>query len=442
MLRLREYGADLAFAPPPVFLPSPDVTKFVGGAPSERTFLFITAPFGPFSKQLAQTLRKAGARCKRILLNGGDVAEWGLAEAIAYRGGAAGWKSWIKRRLVSEGVTDLVTHGDGHAYAAAAIAVAHELDLNVHVFEQGYFRPHWVTLERDGVNARSNLPRTAEHYRDLVTGLNAPPPVPVGRITPAAVRHIVGYQVLAYLAWPFFHRYRNPYPYPAFLQALGHVRRYLSQKIGRRRHSRALADVFDGSPVFLALLQRPGDSQLTRHSRFEQSGEFVRHVVSSFAQHAAAGARLLFKSHPLDHGLEPHGRAIRLAAEAAGVADRVFFADDGHFPSLIGKAHAVLSVNSTGGLSAVEAGLPTIVLGEAIYDIPGLTHQGGLETFWRAAQKPDSALYRAYRAAAMASCQINGAFSTAHGIGLILPEAARRLLSAHRINREEFAEAR
>ena len=38
-----------------------------------------------------------------------------------------------------------------------AIAVAQEVGLTVHVFEEGYLRPSWITYERGGSNGHSRL---------------------------------------------------------------------------------------------------------------------------------------------------------------------------------------------------------------------------------------------------------------------------------------------
>jgi capsular polysaccharide export protein len=423
MFKLREPGEDPAYVSPEASdLPTKAVAR-------QRRFLLVTAPFGRFSRALAQALRAQGASCRRVLLNGGDVWDWGLANSVIYRGPRDGWSAWLAEQLTTGGFTDLVTHGDSQSYAVDAIAVGKAMGLNIHVFEEGYFRPHWVTLERNGVNARSALPRDPAYYRAINPAPGIPPIAPVGRVTPPAVRSIFTYHIWSYLGRPLLPHYRSPYPYPAALQFFGHVGRYLRQRFLRAARLRRIEAVFDGGPVFMALLQRPGDSQLTRHSSFTSTRAFIEAVVDSFARHAPAGTRLLFKTHPLDHGLEPHGRHVREAAARAGVSGRVLFADDGHFPTMIARTHAVLTVNSTGGLSALEAGLPTITLGEAVYDMAGLTHQGGLDSFWSNPQAPDRALYEAYAATVMSACQINGAFSTADGIARVAPEAARRMLA-------------
>jgi capsular polysaccharide export protein len=76
----------------------------------------------------------------------------------------------------------------------------------------------------------------------------------------------------------------------------------------------------------------------------------------------------------------------------------------------------------------VEFGRPTVVLGRALYDMPGLTHQRGLDSFWQDPDRPDEALYVAFRNVLMAATQLNGAYATRRGRALALSEAARRLL--------------
>jgi len=397
----------------------------------ERVFVFVTAPFGPFSLHLADELRARGARCTRVIANGGDLLDWGLRNAAIYRGGPAGWPKWIADYFHRQGATDLIIHGAAYSHALQAAAEARRQGMKVHVFEEGYFRPHWVTLERDGVNCSSSLPKDAETYRKAAAHARMAPFVPAGKITPAGVKRLIAFHTSYILASPFFPRFPLPYRYSILRQMNGHIGRYLAQIFTKRRTARTVEAILnDPRPLFLALLQRPGDSQLTNDADFAETRDFVGHVVKSFAAHAPADARLCFKAHPLDQGIEPHGRSVREAAEAAGISDRVTFVDGGHFPTMVRAAAGVISVNSTGGLSAIEAGRPTIALGHAVYALPGLTHQAGLDRFWIEPEAPDAALLVAFRAVVMAQTQINGDFSTPSGIALVAPEAARRMMAA------------
>ena len=395
-----------------------------------RHFLIISAPFGPFARELAGYLESHGAVCSRVVVNAGDALDWGRRKSAAYFGDDRGWCDWLQNLIEREGVTDLVTYGDSSPYSVQALVLGQSLNLQLHVFEQGYFRPDWVTLERGGVNANSRLPRDPDWYRRNAASITAAEAVRVGRTTPAMVARILGYHAAMYAGLPFFRRFRAPYHYSAIRQALGHCWRYAEQRLAsgsQRRRQQALIE--SRRPLYLVLLQRPGDSQLWRHSDFECTETFLEKVVTSFAAHAPDEAMLLVRPHPLDHGLDDHEGVLAKLAEREGVAGRVHFVDHGKLHEILPVMSGAVCVNSTAGLAAVEFGRPTVVLGRALYDMPGLTHQGGLDTFWHNPELPDAALYHAFRNVIMAATQINGAYATKRGRALAVPEAGRRLLN-------------
>jgi capsular polysaccharide export protein len=121
---------------------------------------------------------------------------------------------------------------------------------------------------------------------------------------------------------------------------------------------------------------------------------------------------------------------VTAAAAAHGVGDRVFFTDMGDLYAMLPTGAGAVTANSTAGLSAIERGVPTMVLGNAIYDMPGLTHQGGLHTFWTEPQAPEPALCDAFRRVVIRRTQISGAYAIKQGIDRAVPEVTRRLLAA------------
>ncbi|HWF01152.1 MAG TPA: capsular biosynthesis protein [Caulobacteraceae bacterium] len=392
-----------------------------------RHFLFVTAPFGPFARELAAGLRDGGVRCSRLLLSGGDLGDWGPAHAIGYFGGRRGFAPWLARALRDHEVTDVIVHGDGSFYSGVGLAAAEAAGARRHVFEEGYFRPDWITLERNGVNRNSSLPRDPIAYLAAAPGLPERRATPLGRVTPPAVWRIIAHHLWLYLLWPLFPGYRPPYSTGVLRQAVGHTRRYLRQRLARGTSPRP--PTVEG-PAFLVLLQRPGDSQLAGHAGAEGLAPFIAHVIASFGRCAPPETRLIFKAHPLDPGLEDHAASIVRAARAHGAEGRVGYVDEGRLCDLLHSATGVITVNSTGGLAALEAGRPTLALGPAIYDLPGLTAQDGLDAFWRAAEAPEPALFAAFRRVVMATTQINGAFAQPLGRRLAVREAARRLLAS------------
>ena len=395
-----------------------------------RHFLFVCGPFGAFTRTLGRSLRGEGARCSRVILNGGDVFDWGVFHASPYFGPREGFGDWFAALTERSHVTDVVIYGDSHPYCVEAARVGARRSLTVHVLEQGYFRPFWITLERGGVNGNSSLPRDPRAYLEEARGIPAPAEEWLPPLTPPAAWNLALYHAVLWLATPAFAQFQLPYQYSLPRQALGHARRYLAQRLFRGRRRRWLASALNAEgELFLGILQRPGDSQLRVHSPFPSTAEFVTRVVESFSRHAPASARLLFKSHLLDHGIEPHARSVATAAAAHGVVGRVLFTDSGDLHAMLPKATGVITVNSTAGLSAVGRGLPTVALGQAVYDMPGLTHQGGLDSFWAAPQAPEPSLYDAFRRVVVGRTQISGAYAVREGVERAVPEVTRRLLS-------------
>ena len=163
---------------------------------------------------------------------------------------------------------------------------------------------------------------------------------------------------------------------------------------------------------FLVPLQTCGDAQIKVHSRFRSIPRFIEHVLYSFARSAPADAALVIKHHPLDRGYTDYSILIARLAKRLGLESRCHYIHDQHLPTLLRKAEGVVVVNSTVGLSAVGEGVPVKVCGEAIYDMSGLTFQGGLDGFWEgaAAFRADGELWNAFRTYLISRTQINGSF--------------------------------
>ena len=133
-------------------------TNGEGISASGRRFLFLQGPHGPFFHRLGAMLRAAGAEVWRVGFNRGDRAFWSdRASYIPYRGRPEDWPATFRSLIAGRDITDIVLYGDTRPIHAQAVAIAREAGLTVHVFEEGYLRPYWVTYERGGSNGHSRL---------------------------------------------------------------------------------------------------------------------------------------------------------------------------------------------------------------------------------------------------------------------------------------------
>lgn len=382
-------------------------------------------------------MRAAGHVARRVNFNAGDALYWGLGEAVSWRGRSADLRAFYQQQFDTWSVTDIVLFGDCRPVHRPAIEQARRQGVRVHVFEEGYFRPHCVTLERDGVNDRSPVAALLRepHWPD------APEPRPMTRFPAPFWRravHDVIYHLAGLanpLAYPF---YRTHAPCAAPIEYAGYIRRLPTLRWHRQRDDAHLKTLLRERRRFYVLpLQMEGDAQIREHSPFADMREVMTRVMRSFARCAPADAVLVVKNHPLDPGLARHGRTARALAHQHGIASRVVYMETGQLPRLLRRAAGVVTVNSTVGTLALEAGLPLMVLGKALYKLPRLAHGGELDTFWMHGARPDTQRFEHFRRLLLARATINGGLYSPQGIALAVRTSLPRLLEGVIIPRSE-----
>lgn len=87
-------------------------------------------------------------------------------------------------------------------------------------------------------------------------------------------------------------------------------------------------------------------------------------------------------------------------------------------------------MNSTVGIWGLRVPLPVIALGQAVFDIEGLTFQHGLDRFWTEARTPDSEAVADFVAALANTIQLRGVYYRRPGLDAAVQAAARRLDAA------------
>lgn len=398
-----------------------------------RNFLFLQGPATPFFSRLARRLAAGGHTVHRIHLNAGDVLYWNGLPAWHYRGDTEKLRDFVDEKYRRHGITDQILFGDRRPVHRPAVAHGDACGVRTHVFEEGYFRPWWVTLEREGVNGHSLLPRDPAWFWE--TGARLPePPAPVAFASPFYKRAV--YDLLYHLAGALnpvlFPHYRTHAGVTAPLEYAGYLRRFACLRLIRaRERRRALEIAASGAPYFVLPLQLNTDAQIRDHSRFAHMGEVIEYVLDSFARHAPFGSKLVIKNHPLDPGLMNYEKLIRAYAREFALGGRIEYLEDGDLTALVKGARGVVTVNSTVGIVALEQGRPTLTLSDPIYNLPGLTSQVPLDVFWREAAPPDAELFRRFRRCVMHATQINGGFYCATGIALAVQNSLQ-VLTAER----------
>jgi len=324
----------------------------------------------------------------------------------------------------------VILFGDCRPYHRVAVDLARARGIAVHVFEEGYFRPDWITLERDGTNGHSRLPRGAEAYLSEAAGLPAEEPaaLPVSGGIARRVRWEMLNQIATMAMAPLYPHYKRHRSHHPLSEMCGWLKRLAKRPFERRYAERLSRYLETARPAYYLLpLQLETDYQIRRHSRFKSMAHVMQTVLESFARAAPADSHLLVKLHPLDNGIANFRKQANRIARRLKLGRRVMVMDGGHLPTLLSRSEGVVVVNSTTGLSALHHGRPVTVLGSAIFDLEGLTWKGALDGFWRDATPPDPELFNAFRKVVLTRAQVNGAFFTEAGLTLAIDGALDRM---------------
>jgi capsular polysaccharide export protein len=387
--------------------------------PAHRRFLFLQGPHGPWFHQLGGLLRQAGAQVWRVGFNLGDRVFWPGPGYIAFDAGQDQWPASCAALIDRHGITDLVLYGDTRPIHAQAVKVAQARGLTVHVFEEGYLRPYWVTYERGGSNGNSRLmDLTVPQMQAAVERID--PDLPDTPATWGDMRQHMFWGALYHGCVALgFRSYRNFRPHRALgvgQEFLLYLRRFLSLPFHRIERRIATLRIRQGGfPYHLAILQLEHDASFRDHSPFASMTEFLALVIDGFAKGAPPHHHLVFKAHPLEDGRVPLWSTIRRLAAKQGLTGRVHFVRGGKLAELLNDARSAVTVNSTAGQQALWRGLPLRSFGAAVYAKPEFVSAQPLETFFAAPDRPDSRAYRNYRHFLLETSQVVGGFYSSRG---------------------------
>ena len=400
---------------------------------TSRTFLFLQGPHGPWFHRLGRMLRAAGARVWRVGFNLGDRVAWPGPGYLPFKAAHDQWPSTCAELMTQYGITDLVLYGDTRPIHAEAIRIARARGITVHVFEEGYLRPYWVTYERGGSNGHSRLmDLTVPDMQGALAKVDLDlPEVPATwgdmreHMFWGALYH--GCVALGFRAYANFSPHRTLTVGQEFQL---YLKRFLLMPLHRLERRLATRRIRRGGfPYHLAILQLEHDASFRDHSPFASMTDFLALVIDGFAKGAPQHHHLVFKAHPLEDGRVPLLPEIRRLAALHGVRDRVHFVRGGKLAQLLNDARSAVTVNSTAGQQALWRGLPLRTFGTAVYAKPEFVSSQPLEAFFAAPDRPDTRAYRDYRHFLLETSQLVGGFYSSRGRRALLRQVVDLMLS-------------
>lgn len=383
---------------------------------SSSRILLLQGPVGSFFTVFAHWLKEHGKTVFKCNLNAGDAYFYPASEGnvFSFQGKLEHFQVELLEFCTQNQIDNIVCFGDCRKYHKIAKAVTVQLNIVFWAFEEGYFRPDYVSFEKDGVNAFSSVPRSAEFFLERAEqSSNICPPKRLAKGFIPMAKRATYYYITANLGAKHYPYYQNHKQFKLsyyiklwFVSALRRLHYAIYDSGFAKRVNKG-----DFGTFFILPLQVYDDSQVQEHSDYESVGAFLREVLASFAHHAPPDVNLIVKHHPMDRGFIDYGDVIDAFCEKyPSLKKRIFYVHDVPMPVFLRYGKGMVTLNSTSGISALLHNMPVKVLGRAHYDFVGLTDQGSLDTFWHNPQPPNPDVFEAYRQYHLTTTQLNGSF--------------------------------
>ncbi len=375
---------------------------------THRHVLLLQGKMGGFFTRFSTFLQTQDIEVSKINFNAGDAFFYRHPAAYEYTGTLAQFSSWLQTFIVEHNIDAIVCFGDCRPHHTQAARLSETLGISFFVFEEGYLRPDYITLQEHGINGYSRL-----NIADIkaLKKANDKPLYTHNRFYRLSIAAIV-YYIIARLyksRYPHYSHYRGMTAWQEAIAWLKAPWRKLRGYLPDKRLQKQLITQADNN-YFLVSLQVHNDSQITHHSDYRDVVQFIDEIIASFASHADSSQMLVFKHHPLDRGHRDYRELVASLAARYNVKSRVFYGCDMHLPTLMKHSIGMVTINSTTGLQSVYHKKPTKLMGRAIYDTPKLTDPKTLDQFWQQPKHPDNEFYLRFREYLIEQTQINGSF--------------------------------
>ena len=424
-----------------------DLNKIFQKASCKRSFLFLQGPHGNFFKQLSRKLNSFGYTTYSICFNGGDAVDKQVSiNTYYYFKPREYFSSFFRNIIIEKQITDVFLYGDKRYYHTIAIEICKSINANIWVFEEGYLRPGYITLEKNGVNSNSNIPAIYNEWlskqkhhssdcnncSDIVFDEN-------DDILKNPMKTRVKYTIINYLGlwflYPLFPFYKWHRDKGFTSEILGWINKKCSDFVSQKK-KKNITEKLTKMEYFAFPLQLSSDAQIKCASSFRDVSESVEKVISSFAIHADAKYHLIIKLHPLDNSFFSYRKFVNNLAQSFSIENRIHFITDANSNDFIDNCLGTVVINSTMGILSLYKGKPTITLGNAIYANIGLAtsaitngvfNEKILNKFWNSRKLPSKSCVNSFFKILKNNAILLGNFYTKEGIAQSIEGVLQRI---------------
>jgi capsular polysaccharide export protein len=376
----------------------------------KNNILLLQGPVGYFFKEFANFCEKNKTNVFKINFHLGEQYFFKTKLTHMYSGNLKNWPEFLDKYINDNKIQQIFIVGPHRPYHTPLNNIVEKYNIELVVFEEGYLRPDFITVEIGNVNRYSSIPKNLDFYQKYKQRYKSIPKAiyKSGNLirflqkTILFYKYVWGLYLSKYILCSPYQHHTHENTNRLTSRVLWFTEIYRGHKIGINlfilKPFYKISALYNNRwldqnkfQYYLVPLQLATDSAILVHSEtYKNISDFITDVIRSFAKNAPNNTILLIKHHPMDFRIHNYKKLIRKLATELCVFERVKYIHEAYQPKCLANTLGCITINSTMGLSAVSQGVPTITLSKhAIYNINGLTNQCSLDDFWSKLEKPN-----------------------------------------------------
>ena len=375
--------------------------------------LFLVGPIGTFFARLSNYLEKNNIRTYKISF---PLYEYGFPKSrlIKFNQDIYLFKNYLRKILINKEIKHIFMYGNVLIPHRQALVLVEELKkeeiyVNTHIFELGYLRPNFVTLEDKGINYSSGFIKNREFYLKQNSYELLPIAEKHARFRIRKIWKPISFINHSFKKYKIVHKEHKLQPKPIYIwyQIKGFFLKYYF----RLSEYKIKKKCFFENRFIVVILQVSTDSQLSEGSDIKDNKKFIYKVIKDFAK-ANPSINLVFKHHPRDRGYTNYWKLIEKFSREFGIYKKVFYIHDYFLSKLFQNPNCkgTVLINSTVGYQSLYHSIPVKALGITPYNIGGLADQRDLVSFFKNPSVVDRLLFNKFYKYLLEHSQINGNF--------------------------------
>lgn len=342
---------------------------------SSNNVLLLQGPKGNFFSEFAKYINSFGARVYKINFSLAEDYFYSEKDSTFYHGRIEKWPSFFKNFVIRNKINRVYLLNDCRPYHQNIIQISKDYNLEIFVFEDGYFRPGHITLEPYGVNGNSHINKFALNEFDNVMDIKE-----LNFKLQNKFISRVKFSLISNLNFIFCSNYSSYRPLNSYYWAKRLIKSYLIFFISFCKDSITFKMLKKSNKKkFFVPLQVFDDTQIRFHSSYESNFDFIDEIFNQIENINRENFIIMFKQHPGDRGQINYKKYIQKKIKKNNLSANISFSVVTPVKKFIEICDGVILINSTSGIESLREGKEVLVKGNAIYG--SMCHRNEIKDF-------------------------------------------------------------